>query len=562
MSDPQDHESVVLDALRASALTRDQISAGWVQTHVAAKYSIQEWLAAKGVALTKAKSASDHVLANAFKVGDAYVRKMRDDPFGNFDELKSNRFSQPTRNRRGKILDLDDNAKNLLHGDGPNQPKAPQQNLTWQQISDDPAQAPRTEMSNQDIAKTALANGQVDSDALARSVAAVIQPRLDAAKRELRSEILSESSRVEHSISGAIERRWTEALQTFEKKTQGLVDGLKDQIFKYIDESAPRKIEIVQSNRVVRTLPAEARHKAFDIGLKWLMIDQHLYIVGPAGTGKTHLFKQWGVALDKKVWLVGQALSKYDISGYKGPTGEYFGTVVRDALEQGGLLCIDEGDMWAAAALGFLNAPLANGWCAFPDKTIEVHPDFQCIIAANTFGRGATQEYIGRNPLDEASLDRFAYIIVDYDEDLERNIHGNGAWTQYVQRVRKAIMELKLRHIVSMRATQRLNAAIASGMDPEQALFSSVWRGLSPDTIAKIKSIAGQPPRSITIDIKEPAEDHPKAHLFRKIPENATLQQMRNIWNSDEEVTDAFGNIDDFIRAALDWKSAQDVRAN
>lgn len=474
-------ETLILDALRRSGgSTRLEISSDWVLFHPATKFHIQKWLAAKGVSDEKIRTASNHVLANAFRIGDPYVRKMMQDSnfFGSFDNIKPTRFNDPVKARGG--LDLDDDMKDVMRGRDKNS-------------RDMDLIPPATDT------KALTARG-IDPEALARSAATVIGPRIEIAKRELRAEMESESIRLERNLGSAVERRWTEALITFEKKTQGIVDGMRDDIFRYIDEKTPRRIDLYK-NGTVRQLPEEARHKAFDIGLQWLNIGQHLYIVGPAGTGKTHLFKQWGQALGKKVWLVGQALSKYDISGFKGPTGEYFGTIVRDALEQGGLLCIDEGDMWAAAALGFLNAPLANGWCAFPDKTIEVHPDFQCIIAANTFGRGATQEYIGRNPLDAASIDRFAYIIVDYDEDLERNLYGNGPWTQYVQRVRKAIGELKLQHIVSMRATDRLNKAINASMDPGQALFSSIWRGLSSDTVAKIKSLAGEPPRVMVVTI-------------------------------------------------------------
>ena len=541
-----EENAIVID-LRASGLNRTQISQGWVQTHPGTRLRIQKWLAAKGVSVEKICDASDHVLANAFKAGYPYVRKMmqNSDSFGNFSNIKPTRFNDPTKARGA--LDLDDDIKDVLRND-PFEPIKPS----------DIARGPIPQIS--DPSKV-LADRGIDPETLARSAAQVIGPRIEAAKTELRREIQSEATRVQTQLGNAVEARWTEALVTFEKKTQGIVDGMRDEIFRYIDERTPRKIDITKNGNIIRQLPEEARHKAFDIGLQWLNIGQHLYIVGPAGTGKTHLFKQWGQALDKKVWLVGQALSKYDISGFKGPTGEYFGTIVRDALEQGGLLCIDEGDMWAAAALGFLNAPLANGWCAFPDKTIEVHPDFQCIIAANTFGRGATQEYIGRNPLDAASIDRFAYIIVDYDEDLERNLHGNGPWTQYVQRIRKAVQELKLQHIVSMRATERLNKAISAGMDPEQALFSSIWRGLSVDTVAKVKSLAGEPPRMMTIEDNTNADDY-YSDSFAKydgelenLPE--TFGGLRDHFNRRINLQDRFYDLATFIAAATDYKNAK-----
>lgn len=493
-------------------VTIDTIDQDVIRNSPTLKVDISTWLLAKGLDQARIDMMSNYVFAKCVSVGDRYIAAImrndteRKDNFGSFDNIKPNRSFKDRTGRQGLDLKtpdehLDDNIKKLLDEKPP---------ITDDDYDDGvgldldfkPGPEPKAPQGQGPIPNTPeiqnLRTHGLDPEAIARSAARVIGPKLDEAVRTLRGEIRNESVNVENTLSKAVDRRWTEALQTFETKTKGLVDALKGDIFKYIDEQTPRKIQIIDNQgNILRELDSEPRHKCFDLGLKWLLSGQHLYIVGQAGTGKTHLFKQWGRALGKKIWLVGQALSKYDISGYKGPAGEYFGTVVRDALEQGGLLCIDEGDMWAAAALGFLNAPLANGWCAFPDRTIEVHPDFQCIIAANTFGRGATQQYIGRNPLDAASLDRFAYIEVGYDYDLELQIHGANPWTRYVQRVRDAVEQLKLQHVVSMRATARVHDGLRVGIDEEQVLFSALWRGLALDTINKIKSLAGDPPTKI-----------------------------------------------------------------
>jgi cobaltochelatase CobS len=75
------------------------------------------------------------------------------------------------------------------------------------------------------------------------------------------------------------------------------------------------------------------------------------------------------------------------------------------------------------------------------------------IAAGNTFGRGASREYVGRQQLDAATLDRFTVFEVDYDEALELAIAGNDDWTRYVQKVRKAVEREKVRAIVSPRAS-------------------------------------------------------------------------------------------------------------
>ncbi|MCH7728630.1 MAG: hypothetical protein IH991_19420, partial [Planctomycetes bacterium] len=69
-----------------------------------------------------------------------------------------------------------------------------------------------------------------------------------------------------------------------------------------------------------------------------------------------------------------------------------------------------------------VNAALANGHLRLPDgTTVDRHADFVCAAAANTFGTGADRQYVGRNQLDAATLDRFAAcrLAFDYDVDLE-----------------------------------------------------------------------------------------------------------------------------------------------
>jgi cobaltochelatase CobS len=123
---------------------------------------------------------------------------------------------------------------------------------------------------------------------------------------------------------------------------------------------------------------------------------------------------------------------------------------------------------------------------------VKVHPKFRCALAANTFGFGATAKFIGRNPLDQASLDRFTYIPCHYDENLERLLYGDNPWTTYVHRVRAAVNQLELQHVVSMRAISRGRKFLDNGADPERVCRLALWRNLAPDTVARIENIAGR----------------------------------------------------------------------
>ena len=148
----------------------------------------------------------------------------------------------------------------------------------------------------------------------------------------------------------------------------------------------------------------------------------------------------------------------------------------------------DEIDASSASALLAFNAGLANGHQDFPDGAVKRHADFRAIASANTFGNGADRVYVGRNQMDGASQDRFFTIAMDYDERLERALYGDTEWTRFVQKVRASVRNLNLRHIVSMRAIDMGTRLLAAGLDRDFVEAGTLWKGLAPADVAKIRA--------------------------------------------------------------------------
>lgn len=215
------------------------------------------------------------------------------------------------------------------------------------------------------------------------------------------------------------------------------------------------------------------------------------FLVGPAGSGKTTLCQQVADVLKRKFYAENRVTSEYKLLGYMDATGRYVRTQFREAFEKGGVFLLDEVDASDPDVLTTFNSALANHLCPFPDALVKAHKDFVALAAGNTFGRGADRQYVGRNQLDAATLDRFVVLEMDYDEAAELTWAGNDDWTLYVQQVRAAVEAEKVRHVVSPRASIYGAKLLAAGMDRDLVAERCIWKGLDATNRARIVNRIG-----------------------------------------------------------------------
>jgi MoxR-like ATPase len=207
-----------------------------------------------------------------------------------------------------------------------------------------------------------------------------------------------------------------------------------------------------------------------------------VWIAGPTGSGKTHAAKQVAEALALPFHHNCALADPYALLGYQDAGGTYHGAAFRRAYELGGVYCFDEVDASDNAALLALNGALANGSCTFPDGAVSMHPDFLCIATANTWGGGGTADFVGRSRVDAAFLSRFPIRLSwTYDENTERTIAGNDAWTARVQAARRRAAHAGLKVIIDPRTTYAGAALIASGMTPDDAAAITYLANLTDD---------------------------------------------------------------------------------
>jgi len=276
-----------------------------------------------------------------------------------------------------------------------------------------------------------------------------------------------------------------------EKRLGDNQGNLSDQIKTIITEIENLKerkpLDLVVTVNNAKKTDLGKQHFQFPTLLKILATKLNVYLVGPSGSGKTHAAFQVAKALNIPFHFTGAVASEFKLTGFMDAQGRIVSTEFRKAYENGGLFLFDEIDASYPQAVLAFNAALANDYMDFPDKRVPRHKDFYCIAAANTYGQGADRQYIGRNQLDAASLDRFVFIDWNYDENLERDLAGNEEWSNYVQKIRRFIVENKIRHVVSPRASIFGAILLSNGIEREIVENTILWKGLDEATIQKLK---------------------------------------------------------------------------
>lgn len=238
------------------------------------------------------------------------------------------------------------------------------------------------------------------------------------------------------------------------------------------------------------------RHQIFDALRMAVAAKVNVFLVGPAGSGKTTVAKQVAHSLGLRFHFNGAIHSEYKLTGFRDAQGKVHRTAFREAFEHGGLYLFDEIDASQPAALLAFNAALANGMFDFPDRNVHAHPNFRCIAAANTWGKGATMDYVGRNALDAATMDRFAMLEMRYDASLERrmaHLASNDqidlaeSWLELVQKTRSLCHDHDFRHIISPRATQQGLSLMVGGITAEGATIMVLRRGMEDTSWGRIR---------------------------------------------------------------------------
>ena len=181
---------------------------------------------------------------------------------------------------------------------------------------------------------------------------------------------------------------------------------------------------------------------------------RNLWMTGPAGSGKSVQTRM----LAKKLGLpclcisCGIGTSSTEFIGYKYPTRE--STKFAEYYAKPSIILLDEFTALDPAVAQICNSALANDEIETTTGTVYRDPNCIIIATSNTFGNGASRQYVANNQLDASTIDRFVggIIEVDYSEEFESQYDEEVV--NYVKDLRELIRNYDLRRVASTRMIQ------------------------------------------------------------------------------------------------------------
>ena len=307
---------------------------------------------------------------------------------------------------------------------------------------------------------------------------------------------------IDQNLSIEIQKRILEIIkQEIEKyniqsQVQHQMNKVSQQVDKQIGEKITEAVEKSLENVSIPTIHiiklgetelgrtnAELFHEKFEEVLSSVQLDEPVMLIGPAGSGKNHAISQIARALGLHMYYTNNASNEFKLTGFIDAGGNYRETEFYKAFKNGGIFFLDEIDNSDPSALIVINSALENGYMAFPHETIDRHPDFRMVAAANTWGKGSDLQYVGRNALDGSTLDRFDNVFYDYDRNLEKGLYPSEQVLRFMWSLGDAVESTKVRLIVSTRGIGKVYKKEINGIPIETILRVNVIRNLGQDDL-------------------------------------------------------------------------------
>ena len=245
-----------------------------------------------------------------------------------------------------------------------------------------------------------------------------------------------------------------------QEKLRKLAEKLKAE-----EEEKKRKAEEEANMKEMSKLqPHEQLKRLIEAGMR------NIWMVGPAGCGKSTMARMTAKELNLPYLCIscGIGTSATEFLGYKYPTRE--STKFAEYYAKPSIILIDEMTALDPAVGQVLNAALANDEIETTTGLVSRNPECIIIATSNTFGSGASRQYVANNQLDASTIDRFIGGIIEVDYSVDYESQYDVDVVNYVWKLRECIKACNIRRIASTRMIQ-------SGTRMKKAYFKN-WKDM------------------------------------------------------------------------------------
>lgn len=274
------------------------------------------------------------------------------------------------------------------------------------------------------------------------------------------------------------------------------------------------EIELIEETVAVSS--PKMRHYLYPLLKHYVDVRQHCYLWGAPGSGKSHVARDIAkeLGLEFSFVSVNPQSPASLLLGYMDAHGIYRESELFKRWRDGGVFLFDEQDNCSSSLLTILNGMLSSSEGSFPFGMCPRHPDFIFVGTGNTTGRGGDWQFPERRKIDEASIDRLAFLPWGYDEALEmflaagvdaqraeisfskREVSESKkvAWVQWIQAVRRYCSDKANGVKGGIYATPRSSMGVVKDLCYlGSSLFSSaeiaerhVFKGADKDLVSRI----------------------------------------------------------------------------
>lgn len=324
-------------------------------------------------------------------------------------------------------------------------------------------------------------------------------------------QVVSESSRQDEPQAAISQHDTSECLQRFGQASKR-IDGLQADVARLeraageletqlasVRANSPQIIEVKRQNG--ETAVVKDAHCLMPRLLKLLSADFHVYLWGPAGSGKTTAALQAAEALGHaaEIDTLDPTTFRSMVQGYMTPQGEPVHTAFTRCWCEGKVYVGDEMDNAPGHVQTLFNSALANHHAPLAWGNVAKRETFAFVGTGNTPGR-PTRDFPDRKPMSAAFMDRLYFVHWPIDPAIECRAGGlpiparqgpsyepiePSKWVSWVQRLRSWAVDNAPTLMVTPRASLAGLKALAIGESPMDVADALVFRGADSELRSK-----------------------------------------------------------------------------